>query len=133
VILLDTHVLLWWQSGGKRLSARAAREIARAELVLVSPINCWEVAMLLAKDRIALDRDVFMWVSDLLATEGVDSAPLSPTAAVAAGLLSSAGFPGDPADRLLYATARDLNVPLVTKDGAIREYARAAKDVRTIW
>ena len=133
MILLDTHVLLWWQAGGERLSVRAAREIARADTVLVSPISCWEVTMLLAKGRIVLDRDVHAWVSDLFAAENIEPAELSPQAAVGAGLLASAGFPGDPADRFLYATARDLLVPLVTKDGGIRGYARRTGDVRTVW
>jgi PIN domain nuclease of toxin-antitoxin system len=133
VILLDTHVLLWWQGGGERLSARAAREIASADVVLVSPITCWEVTMLLAKGKIVLDRDVHVWVSDLFAAEDIELAELSPQAAVGAGLLASAGFPGDPADRFLYATARDLLVPLVTKDGGIRGYARRTGEVRTVW
>lgn len=133
MILLDTHVLLWWQAGGERLSARAAREIARAEAVLVSPISCWELTMLVAKERIALDRDIHAWVGDLFGDDHILPAELSPQAAVAAGLLASAGFPGDPADRFLYATARDLLVPFVTKDTAIRAYARTTGDVRTIW
>lgn len=133
MILLDTHALLWWQAGGRRLSQRAAREIARADAVLVSPISCWEVATLLVKGRIALDRDVYVWIRDLFAQERLDVASLSPQAAVGAALLSQEGFPGDPADRFLYATARELVVPLVTKDSAIRQYARTAKDVRTIW
>lgn len=133
MILLDTHVLLWWQAGGKRLSTRAAREIASADAVLVSPITCWEVTMLTAKGRVALDREIHVWVSDLFADERIKPAELSPQAAVAAGLLAASGFTGDPADRFLYATARELLVPLITKDTEIRAYARTARDVRTIW
>lgn len=133
MILLDTHVLLWWQAGGRRLSQRATREIAKADTIFISPISCWEVAALLIKGRIALDRDVYVWIRDLFAQERLEPAALSPQAAVGAALLSQAGFPGDPADRFLYATARELVVPLVTKDAAIRQYARTTKDVRTIW
>lgn len=133
VILLDTHVLLWWQAGGDRLSARATREIARADAVLVSPISCWEVTMLVAKKRIALDREIHTWVGDLFGDNQIRLAELSPQTAVAAGLVASAGFPGDPADRFLYATARDLLVQFITKDSAIRAYARTVGDVRTVW
>ena len=133
MILLDTHVLLWWQAGGDRLSVRAAREIARADTVLVSPISCWEVAMLESRGRIALDRDVHAWVSDLLDNEGIEPAELTPQAAVGAGVLASAGFPGDPADRFLYATASELLVPFITKDAGIRAYAKTAGEVRAIW
>lgn len=133
VILLDTHALLWWQAGGQRLSRRAAREIARADPVLVSAVSCWELAMLLRKGRITLDRDVYDWIRDLYADEHVKLAPLTPAAAVGAALLSAGGFEGDPADQLLYATARELAVPLVTKDRTIREFARQQGDVRTVW
>ncbi len=133
MILLDTHVVLWWQAGGERLSKRAAREIARAETVLVSPISCWEIATLLLKGRVTLDREVHTWIRDLLADEQVAEAPLSAQGAVGAALLAHQAFPGDPADRFLYATARELLVPLLSKDEAIHGYARGAGDVKLIW
>jgi PIN domain nuclease of toxin-antitoxin system len=133
MILLDTHVLLWWQAGGERLSTAAARAIARADVILVSPISCWEVASLLASGRIALDRDVFTWARDLFASDEVQPAPLTPQAAVVAAQLGAAGFHGDPADRFLYATALEQTVPLVTRDDSIRSYAAKAGDLRTIW
>jgi PIN domain nuclease of toxin-antitoxin system len=132
-VLLDTHAIVWWQADGQRLSVRAAREIARADGILISPISCWEVATLAVRNRIALDRDVYAWTRDLLDQDQVELAALTPQAAVAAALLGQQGFHGDPADRFLYATARDLVVPLVTKDATIRDYARGAGDVRTIW
>jgi len=133
VILLDTHVVLWWQAGGGRLSARAAREIARADVLLVSPITCWEIATLVTKKRIALDREVHTWVRDLLGGDRVQAAPLTPQAATSAGVLQDSGFPGDPADRFLCATAREQLVPLVTKDDRIRTFARETGELRTIW
>lgn len=80
-----------------------------------------------------LDRNAFVWADDLLAADRVELAPLAHTAAVAAGQLPAAGFRGDPADSLLYATARKLAVPLVTNDRAIRGHAGDAGDVKTIW
>jgi PIN domain nuclease of toxin-antitoxin system len=133
MILLDTHVLLWWQAGGERLSTAAARAIARADAVLVSPISCWEVATLLSSGRIGLDREVFTWARDLFASDEVQLAPLTPQVAVAAAQLGEVGFHGDPADRFLYATALEHSVPLVTKDDSIRSYAGKAGDLRTIW
>lgn len=133
MILLDTHVLLWWQAGGDRLSKRATREIEKAGRILVSPISFWEVAVLVDKGRAALDRDIFVWISDFLSTEDVGVASLSPSAAVGAGLLPEQGFGGDPADCMLYATAREHLVPLITKDMEIRRYAARKKDLRVIW
>jgi PIN domain nuclease of toxin-antitoxin system len=98
-----------------------------------SPISCWEIATLLEKKRISLDRAIHHWMADLLADEQVEIAPLSPQAAVGAAVLARAGHMTDPADRLLYATARELIVPLITKDSSISRHARDARDVRVIW
>lgn len=132
MILLDTHVVLWWRAGDRRLSARARREIERADVRAISPVTCWEVALLERRGRISLDRPTLEWVRDLFAEDRVEQAELTPGAAAAAGLLPD-DFPGDPADRLLYATARELAVPLVTKDTHLIDYARSAREVRTIW
>jgi len=133
VILLDTHAILWWQAGGRRLSAAARRAIDSADVVLVSPVSCWEVALLVTKGRVLLDRDPSVWVQDFLDTDRVAVADLTVTAAVAAARLTSDGFPGDPADRFLYATARERDVPLVTKDERLRGHARERRDLRIIW
>jgi len=60
-------------------------------------------------------------------------ADLTPTAAVAAARLSAAGFPGDLADAYLYATARERDVPFLTKDERLRTWARQARDLRIVW
>jgi len=130
--VIDTHVLLWWRAG-ERLSRRATQELARAERLLVSPIVFWEVAVLLSKGRIELDRDLFEWIADVLGEEQVELAPLSAQAAGDAGLLPARGFGGDPADCLIYATAREELLPLVTKDRALHDFARRTKDVRAVW
>jgi len=132
-VLLDTHVLLWWKAGGSKLSRAATRTLAGAERLHVSPIVFWEVATLVVKGRVELDRDVFEWVADVLGDERIESAPLSGRAAANAALLGTRGFMGDPADRLIYATAAELVLPLVSKDGRIRSFAERHKDVRVIW
>ncbi len=132
-VLLDTHALLWWQADGRRLSAGAARAIARADTVLVSPISCWEVGILIEKGRIELDRDIHRWVRDLLAQDSVSPAELTPETATAAVQLRSDGLRGDPADQFLYATAAAHAAGFVTKDEAIHEFARNRRDVSAIW
>jgi len=131
-VLLDTHVVLWWQAGGARLTRAAVRAIETADEILVSPLTCWEIATLQRLGRIALDREPGRWIRDLLATERIASAALTPEAAAWAGGLAST-FPGDPIDRLLYGTARDLRVPLVTKDDRMHAAAGSFGDVRIIW
>src|SRR5688572_7080934 len=89
LILLDTHVVLWWASGDSRLSSRAEREIAKADDLLISPVSCWEIATLVRMERIRLDRDVYVWIDDLFGQDRVRTAQVSPQIAVAAGLLPS--------------------------------------------
>lgn len=97
------------------------------------PISLWEVAVLVRKGRVSLDRDPHVWARDLFDDDRLDVAPLSPTAAISAGLLPDDGFDGDPADCMVYATARELGATLVTKDRRMHDYARAAKGVRVVW
>ncbi len=130
-VLVDTHALLWWQAGGDRLSPTAARRIERADLVYLSPITCWEIAMLVTKGRIALDRPVSAWINDLVATSAADIADLSPMIAVTAGQLHD--FHGDPADRIIYATAATRQLPLITKDARLRDFATTGREVTAIW
>lgn len=132
MILVDTHTLLWWKTGDRRLSSAARKAISQARRVHVSPLSFWEIAVLVQRHRIKLTASLFEWIRTVVNDEQVEIAALSPTAAASAGLLGSS-FRGDLADRFLYATARELGVPFVTKDDAIRDYARVSRDVRTIW
>ena len=129
MILLDTHVWIWWAAETpRRLSARARRAISESPSIAVSAISPWEVAMLVAKGRLELDRDVLVWIRQALALPRVTLVPLTPEIAVRSTRLG-AGFPGDPADRILVATARELGASLATKDAILRN----AEGVRTVW
>jgi PIN domain nuclease of toxin-antitoxin system len=129
VIVLDTHAWLWWLAAPERLSRAAGKAIERAPHIGVSTLSAWEVAMLAARGRISLDRDVSLWVRQALADERVESLAPSADVAVTAGLLDAQSFPGDPVDRLIYATARSTGATLVTRDAAIRAFDSAA----TLW
>ena len=128
MIVLDTHAWVWWAAGSTKLGRRAGRRIQSASHVSVPAVCAWEVAMLVAKGRLELDRPVLAWIRQALALPGVEAAPLTPEIAVrAAGL--GAGFRGDPADRMIVATALEQRAPLVTKD----ENLRSSKLVETVW
>ncbi len=105
-----------------KLSKRARTAIEVEDVLLVSAISCWEVAMLVAKGRLQLDRDVLVWISQALAHECTDLAPITPEIAVRAARLDGS-FPGDPADRLIVATALVNGASLATKDGDLRKLA----------
>jgi PIN domain nuclease of toxin-antitoxin system len=121
VIVLDTATWIWRASDPKRLTTSARRAIDEAERALVSAISVWEVAMLVAKRRIQLDRPVEQWVDIALALPGIQLAPLEPAIAVRSAKLPG-DFHPDPADRIIVATALEKAVPIITPDDRIRSY-----------
>lgn len=90
----------------------------------VSAISVWEVAMLDSKGRIRLSGDGSEWVREALSAPGVQLLPLSPDIAVASSRLPGT-FHGDPADRILAASARLMTLTLVTRDERMLAYAAA--------
>ena len=128
MIILDTHAWLWWLSEPKRLSTKARATVDHADRLGICPISCWEISAKVARGRIRLDRDVLIWIKQALAVPRVETVPLTEEIAVLAGQLG-AELPGDPADRLIVATAIHSRSDLVTKDKVIRAY----KGLRTIW
>jgi PIN domain nuclease of toxin-antitoxin system len=118
LILLDTHAWIWWMNAPGRLPRRVQARLRDARDVGVSAISCWEIAMLVSAGRLELDRDVLLWIRHSLAQPRMQLVPLLPEIAVAASLLG-AGFPGDPADRIIYSTAKHHGWRLVTRDDRI--------------
>jgi PIN domain nuclease of toxin-antitoxin system len=128
VIVLDTHAWLWWTSAPPKLSRTAREAIESSDRLGVSPISCLEIATLARRGRITLDREAHAWVEQALARERVETIQLTRQIAVTAGALENR-FPGDPADRLIYATAISAGAELVTKDAALRRF----DPLRTVW
>ncbi|HTD58564.1 MAG TPA: type II toxin-antitoxin system VapC family toxin [Solirubrobacteraceae bacterium] len=129
MIVLDTHAWLWWVTMPSKLSRLAREAIDAAERLGVATISCWEIAMLADAGRIEIDRPVDVWIGQALADSRTRSLPLTSTVAVRAALLGREGFGGDPADRIIYSTARDVGAGLVTRDKPLRAF-----DPRgTIW
>jgi PIN domain nuclease of toxin-antitoxin system len=128
VIVVDTHTWLWWLNGEATLSAPARGAIDRADTVGVATISAMEVAALVHRERITLDTEARPWVARALALERVRELPLTAEIAVEAGSFGS-DFVGDPADRIIYATAIVTGSKLVTRDRFLRSYDPA----RTIW
>lgn len=130
MILLDTHVWLWWLSDPGRLSAPAAERIDAARedgVVALSAISAWEAALLVRKGRLELRlpvRDV------VAACERLPFFRLVPVdAALAVASVELDGLHPDPADRMIVATARHEGLDLVTKDERLHAWAGAT----TIW
>ena len=121
MIVLDTATWLWRASDPKRLTGKARRAIDDAERALVSAISVWEVAMLVAKRRIQLDRPVEQWVDIALALPGIQLAALDPAIAVRSTKLPGEFHP-DPADRIIVATALEHAAAIITPDERILSY-----------
>ena len=127
-VLLDTHVLHWWTAEPGNLSEAAAKTVEGADAIAVAAISWYELAWLARQDRIRLTIPVRSWLEELsrhVLTIGVTPA----IADLAVGLPES--FPGDPADRLIYATAIEHGWQLVTKDRRLRDH-RHVRQV-TVW
>jgi len=121
-ILLDTHVWLWWLTARSPLTKaeRAAldRSAERSELCIAA-ISMWEVQILHAKGRLELPLPFAEWLSRATDESVVRTFPLDRDVVIAVDGLP-ASFHGDPADRIIVATARTHAVPLATRDAAIR-------------
>ena len=128
MIILDTHVWLWWTHESSKLSHKATSAIENASIIGIPAISCWEIAMLVSKKRITLNTDVQIWINLALQRDKVKLLPLSPEIAVLSTQLSD-NFHGDPADRLIVATSIITKSPLLTKDAKIQ----ASGLVTTIW
>ncbi len=125
-ILLDTCAALWMSDPGKLNPAAEAELQAaqRGELqAFVSPITAWEVGMLVAKGRLALSSAPLHWFQ-ALQEDGLGLAPLNADLLVASSFLPGR-LHGDPADRVLAATARSLGCRLMTRDRPLLAYAAA--------
>jgi PIN domain nuclease of toxin-antitoxin system len=126
-LLLDTHYWIWLQFGtANRMTEpvrRAVEEAGAAGELLISAMSIWEVAMLESKGKLDLHSPVDAWIRNALATPGLSVAPLTPEIAIESCNLPPP-FHGDPADRIIVATARRMGARLLTRDDKIIEYGR---------
>jgi PIN domain nuclease of toxin-antitoxin system len=134
VLLLDTHVWVWTLMGdARRIGRRARALLTRAEArdaIRISPVTLFEVMALHTVGRLRLVRPPDEWIRQALATAPVRMAELSPAIAIDAGRISRELL-ADPMDRLLVATAREMEATLLTADARILTYAARARTVRT--
>jgi PIN domain nuclease of toxin-antitoxin system len=127
-VLLDSHVVQWWSAEPERLSPAATEALAGADQLAVSAISWFELAWLAAHERIIVTIPVRSWLEQL--ADGLRTLGVTPAIAATAVALPSS-FPGDPADRLVYATAVEHGCLLVTKDHRLRRH-RHPRPV-TVW
>ena len=127
MIVLDTHIWIWWVDSPALLSAPQRDAIAEQQnnaegVIGICATSLWEVAKLAELGRISLNYDLATWLEGGLAYPRVQVINLTPAIAIASIELPG-GFPRDPADQIITATALVHNCPLVTSDDAIRNHA----------
>ena len=116
-LLLDTHAWVWWVNGGSELSASLRDQIdaARAgDRLWISSIGSWEVTLLVQRGRLVLRVPVREWIARCEGLRGLRFLPVDN--AIAVRSVELAGLHGDPADRMIAASAEQLGAVLVTRD-----------------
>lgn len=122
MILLDTHTLIWLDAGNEKLGAKSRKKIDTAlseDELAVSAISFWEAATLVNKGRLKISQDLQQWRTELLSA-GLREIPITGTCGIQAAGLPD--FHGDPADRLIVATAIGENARLCTADQSILDW-----------
>lgn len=131
MIVLDTHALVWWLTGASGLSTAAKRAIQKnpgpGEIV-ASAISILEIVTAVRRGRLQFSVPVEQWLSDMRSLPELRVEPVTADIAALAGGLSEP-MHGDPADRLIAATAMVLEAPLVTGDARLR----GNPALKTIW
>ena len=123
MIVLDTHTWVWWVHGDERLT-QAQHEIITAnesDLIGVSAMSCWEIAILVEYQRLELSNPLEEWFDQALNYPGVQLLALTPEIAIESTRLPGQ-FHRDPADQIIVATARVYGCSLVTSDDKILNY-----------
>src|SRR3990172_774206 len=114
-LLLDTHIWLWSLLAPENLTRRVAKALESTENELwLSPISTWELVMLVERKRVSLDKAVDAWIQEAMRRAPLKEAPITHEVALETQHLRLPH--GDPADRLIAATARLLHLTLVTAD-----------------
>ena len=134
-MLLDTHTWLWHALGdATRVRPRARHEIDRAGArgaIVVSVVSMFEVTALSTAGRLRLVPSAEAWMRQSIDAGRIRIAEVTFTIAIEAGSIPKLALP-DPMDRLLVATARSLDVPIVTRDARILDYVRTCRVGRVI-
>jgi PIN domain nuclease of toxin-antitoxin system len=118
-LLLDTHVVHWWSTEPDRISKKATSAIEQADELAIADTSWFELAWLAENQRIEVKIPIRSWLERLALS--LRTVAVSPAIAATAVSLP-ASFPGDPADRLIYATAIEHGWRLISKDRKLREH-----------
>ncbi|HUM01446.1 MAG TPA: type II toxin-antitoxin system VapC family toxin [Thermoanaerobaculia bacterium] len=129
-LVTDTHPLLFWAAGGRRLGRKALLHFEACErrqaILYVPAAVLWETVLLVRTGRIDFGRPIRTFFEDLFSNPAYQPLDLTPEQI----FLAAETFPaGDPFDALIAAAAISLQLPLLTRDARLQ----ASEAVRTVW
>lgn len=121
--LLDTCAAIWIGNNEEGIAPAAIAALNESEKgeVYVSPITAWEIGLLVARGRLPKVVDAGEWFGDLL-DKHASLTELSPAILIGSSFLPG-NLHGDPADRIIIATARSYELTIITRDRRILDYA----------
>lgn len=126
MIVLDTHVLIWFVNNPEKISKRAYKkidlEIKKNNNILISSITVWEIYMLVKKGRLKFSLDIDIWIEKVEQLNFLLFVPVNNKIAAKSVFLPGT-FYNDPADRIIVATAMQNGATLITSDSRILKYS----------
>ena len=126
-LLLDTHIWVWLMNGSDELNRREylhlIEQYSRRDALRICAISVWELGMLVAKKRLTLSKDVSHWVKESLKGHGLALEPLSIDILLESTQMNAEAH-GDPADRLILTTAKNIQAAIMTADVKMISYCQ---------
>ncbi|MYA86951.1 MAG: type II toxin-antitoxin system VapC family toxin [Boseongicola sp. SB0662_bin_57] len=125
-LLLDTCSVVWLANGDPihpKATERLNANYREGQSTYASPFSAWELGILVSRSRLRLERPVLRWFEDFLDKGQITLAALSVPVLVDSSFLPGTA-PSDPADRIIIATARTMNLTILTRDRQILDYSK---------
>ncbi len=131
MILLDTHIWIWWLDGSQELKPGQQTIINenKEKGLGISVISCWELAKLVEYGRLELACSIDEWMDKALSHPEIQLLELTPEIAIESTRLPD-NFHRDPADQIIVATSRIYNIPLLTSDKLILDYQHVITPIK---
>ncbi len=123
-LLLDTHLVLWWQAGSPKLPHESISLVDQADVVFVSKASLWEIVIKVSIGKLKLDVEKFV---NLIETTGFEWLDIKKRHLIAVAALPLFDDHKDPFDRLLVAQSQSEPLLLLTADQRLAPYGEMVK------
>jgi PIN domain nuclease of toxin-antitoxin system len=123
MIIIDTHIWIWWVTNAQRLNKEHRTFLEKQKIgeIALNCISCWEVAKSVEVGKLQMNVPLEQWLNEAVNSYNISLLPLDIPTVVESTRLPG-NFHKDPADQLIVASARILDIPLLTEDSKILNY-----------